>query len=68
MPDNAGLGRELYRTLPDAIYKVDLSSGRSTVVGIPAESTSVNNISVSSDESELFFTNDFGQLEVMQLK
>lgn len=68
MPDNAGLGRELYRMLPDAIYKVDLSSGRSTVVGIPAESTSVNNISVSSDESELFFTNDFGQLEVMQLK
>lgn len=68
MPDNAGLGRELYRTLPDGIYRVDLSSGRSTLIGIPEESTSVNNISVTNDESELFFTNDFGQLEVMQLK
>ncbi|MDG1949337.1 MAG: hypothetical protein P8J32_00765 [bacterium] len=68
MPDNAGLGRELYATLPDAIYKVNLSTGRSSIIGIPADATSVNNISVSSDESELFFTNDFGQLEVMQLK
>lgn len=68
MPENAGLGRELYRTLPDGVYKVDLSSGRSTLVGIPADSTSINNISVSNDESELYFTNDFGQLEIMQLK
>lgn len=68
MPENAGLGRELYKTLPDGIYKVDLSSGRSTLIGIPSESTSVNNISVSTDESELYFTNNYGQLEIMQLK
>ncbi|MBI2473315.1 hypothetical protein HYV70_02045 [Candidatus Uhrbacteria bacterium] len=68
LPPNAGLQRSLYQNQPDAIYKIDLTTGRSTLVAIPAESTSVNDIQVSEDESLLYFSNENGQLELMHLK
>ncbi len=68
LPPNAGLQRSLYQDQPDAIYKIDLTTGRSTLVAIPAESTSVNDIQVSEDDSLLYFSNENGQLELMHLK
>ncbi|NQV90197.1 PD40 domain-containing protein [Candidatus Uhrbacteria bacterium] len=68
LPKYAGLQRSLYEREPDAIYKINLSTGISTLVGIPEESTSMNNLQVSDDESLLYFSNDSGQLELMRLK
>ena len=68
LPPNAGLQRSLYQNQPDAIYKIDLTTGKSTLVAIPAESTSMNDLQVSEDESILYFSNDSGQLELMRLK
>jgi hypothetical protein len=68
LPTNAGLQRSLYEDEPDALYKIDLATGTSTLMAIPEEETSLNNLQVSSDESSLYFTNDSGQLELMRLK
>ena len=68
LPPNAGLQRSVYQNQSDALYKIDLTTGRSTLVAIPAESTSINHLQVSEDESLLYFSNDSGQLELMHLK
>jgi hypothetical protein len=68
LPPNAGLQRSVYKNEPDALYKINLTTGKSSLVAIPEESTSMNSLQVSSDESLLYFTNDFGQLELMHLK
>lgn len=68
LPSNAGLQPSVYADEPDAIYKINLTNGISTLIGIPAESTSMNHLQVSDDESLLYFSNDYGQLEVMRLK
>jgi hypothetical protein len=68
MPINAGLGRGIYKGLADALYRVDLSSGFSNLIAIPEQETAMNNITVSDDESLLYFTNTLGQLELMRLK
>lgn len=68
LPPNAGLQRSLYENEPDALYHLDLSSGKSTLVGIPEEETAMNDLQVSDDGSLLYFTNTAGQLELMRLK
>jgi len=69
LPDNAGLRRTLYKDLPDTIYRVDLNTGRTILVGSPASKTTMENLQVSLDQSNLFFTNAHtGQLESMRLK
>ncbi len=68
LPDNAGLGRHLYENEPDALYKLDLSSGRSTLVAIPEEDTAMNDLFLTDDQSVLYFSNTYGQIEMMRLK
>lgn len=68
LPPNAGLQRSVYDDEPDALYKLDLSAGTSTLVAIPAEETVMNSLQVSDDGSLLYFTNTSGQLELMRLK
>ncbi|MBI4592322.1 hypothetical protein HY733_02655 [Candidatus Uhrbacteria bacterium] len=68
LPPNAGLQRSLYQNEPDALYKLDLGNGTSTLVAIPEEETSMNNLQVSDDEASLYFTNTSGQLELLRLK
>ncbi|MFA4845055.1 MAG: hypothetical protein WC654_00650 [Patescibacteria group bacterium] len=68
LPANAGLQRALYLDEPDAIYTLDLTSGRASLVAIPEEETSMNNLWVSDDESLLYFTNSSGQLELLRLR
>ena len=68
LPPNAGLQRSLYDDEPDALYKLDLSAGTSTLVAIPAEGTTMNHLQVTDDSSLLYFTNTSGQLELMKLK
>jgi len=69
LPDNAGLQRTLYANLPDTLFKIDLSSGRSSVVAIPQTETTMSNLSVSTDGSVLYYTDTFsGQLKLIKLK
>lgn len=68
LPANAGLQRSLYENEPDALYKLNLSAGTSTLVAIPAEETSMNSLQISDDGSILYFINSSGQLELMRLK
>ncbi|TAL49836.1 hypothetical protein EPN81_04550 [Patescibacteria group bacterium] len=68
LPPNAGLQRSLYENEPDALYKLDLSAGTSTLIAIPAEETSMDNLQVTQDESLIYFTNISGQLELMRLE
>lgn len=68
LPVNAGLQRALYVDEPDALYKIDLTSGRASLIAIPEEETSMNDLWVSDDESMLYFTNTSGQLELLRLK
>jgi hypothetical protein len=67
LPINAGLKRSVYSDLDDVLYKIDLKSGRSSLLAIPAESTSMNNLIISDDEDKLYFTNTDGELELMYL-
>ncbi len=69
LPPNSGLGRSLFRQTQDYLYKVDVASGRSTLVAIPEEARPMENLSVASDESVLYYTNaDTGRLEMIRLK
>ena len=68
LPPNAGLQRSLYDNEPDALYKLDLLAGTSSLVAIPAQETSMNHLQVSNDGSNLYFSDTSGQLELMRLK
>ncbi|KKW32184.1 MAG: hypothetical protein UY77_C0033G0008 [Candidatus Uhrbacteria bacterium GW2011_GWA2_53_10] len=69
LPNNAGLGRSLFESTPDFLYKIDLVTGRAALVAIPEEARPMERLSVSADESVLYFTNfDSGNLEMIRLK
>lgn len=69
LPSNAGLQRSLYRNLPDTLYQADLSTGRTSLVAVPAADTTMERLQVSADGTEVFYTNaSTGQLERLKLK
>ncbi len=68
LPDNAGLQRSIYDNLPDVLYKIDFNTGHTSLLAIPDNETSMNSLSVSSDESKIYYTNDSGRLELIMLK
>ena len=67
LENNAGLQRDLYDT-DDAVYKIDIDSGRITLVGIPDSSTSMENLTVSADGSLLYYTDYRDRLQYMRLR
>ncbi len=69
LPPNAGLQPKAFGTFPDALYKVDVDSGQSTLIALPDGEKSMTNLFVTSDESKLYFTNaETGNLELLKLK
>ncbi len=69
LPENAGLQRGLYVDYPDSVYKLDTTSSRVTLVAVPSEDTTMENLSVSEDGATLYFTGrDDGTLRTMRLK
>ena len=69
LPDNAGLQPSLYENLPDVLYKVNPSNNSISVVAIPETDTTMKNLSVSNDESSLYYTDAAtGQLKLIKLK
>jgi Tol biopolymer transport system component len=51
----------------DELYRVNIQSGRTSLVAIPEEDTSINEPSVSPDGTRLFYRNVEGQLETIRL-
>ncbi|MFA6132272.1 MAG: hypothetical protein WC702_04420 [Patescibacteria group bacterium] len=66
---NAGMQRTLYKKNPDDLYKIDLSTGRSSLIARPAEDAAMENLQVTDDGSLLYFTNAIdGRLGYIKLK
>ncbi len=69
LPPNAGLQPALYDDLPDTLYQVDVTTGKSSLVAIPENGQTMSNLFVSKDQSKLYFTDaETGTLELIKLK
>lgn len=69
LPANAGLQRALYEDLPDSLYQLDLRTGRSSLLAIPATPTTMNNLSISANGSNVFYQNGLtGRAETIRLR
>jgi len=53
---------------PDYLYKFSVPSGNSQLIAIPTVSTVIKNISISDDESTLYYTDGRGKLNMIRLK
>ncbi len=67
LPDNAGLQPTIAENTYDYLYQVDLNSGVSQLLAIPESEQSINNLTISSDGSILYYTNQFGTLNLIKL-
>ena len=67
MPAGGGATPSLIRAT-DALYSIDLPSGRTTLEAQPATPTKMTNLSVSPDGADLFYTDSAGRLNLMRLK
>jgi hypothetical protein len=69
METGAGFQPNLFGSVPDSFYKIDLTTGLKSLVAVPYGSFTAKNISVSSDGRYLTFTNSqTGRLERVQLQ
>ncbi len=69
MPDGYGMQPELAKDIPDNVYRVDIKTGAKSLIGAPAEGSSMSNLQVSADGQNLFFTdNRTGLLREMRLR
>jgi len=69
METGAGFQPDLFSSVPDSFYKIDLTTGLKSLVAVPYGSFTAKNISVSSDGRYLTFTNSqTGRLERVQLQ
>ncbi|MEK7606873.1 MAG: hypothetical protein AAB444_01625 [Patescibacteria group bacterium] len=65
----AGLYRQVSDTTADDIYRVDITTGATSLIAIPAENYSVGQIMVTSGEEYLYFTDRAtGQLYKINLR
>lgn len=67
VPDGSGDDHRLVNS-PDSLYKIDLPSGKTTLVGFAAAETQMFNLSVSDDGGTLYFQDAGGRLLLMKLK
>lgn len=69
METGAGFQPDMFTSVPDSFYKIDLTTGLKSLVATPYGSFSAENVMVSSDGNYLTFTNNItGQLQRVQLK
>jgi len=69
LPEGAGLQPELANDIPDTVYKIDLDTGRKTVVGKPADASTVSEMSITADGKYLMYVNQAtGEISRMRLK
>lgn len=68
LPEGAGLQRDIADTIPDVIYRVDLRSGGTVLVGRPERDISIRTLVVAPDGSRLYFTGSDNALREMRLR
>ena len=69
LPAQAGLQRDIAFGIEDIIYKIDVESGRSSLVGSTDVNASMTRLRISSDGRILYFINEStGLLQSMHLK
>jgi hypothetical protein len=69
METGAGFQPELFSSIPDSFYKIDLTTGLRSLVAVPYGSFTAENVAVTSDGGYLTFTNSrTGRLERLQLQ
>lgn len=69
LPENAGLQPSLFGDIPDALYKIDVTTGTSSLIAIPDNEQTIKQLFVTKDESSLYYTNArTGKLEYLKLK
>lgn len=69
LPPNAGLQPAAFNDLSDSLYKIDIATGTSTLVAIPEGNKTMTNLTVTNDQSVLYYTNGkTNQLEYIKLK
>jgi hypothetical protein len=66
---NAGLQRVLVATEPDDLYRIDLGSGRASLVARPEDDAPMQNLFVTTDGSTLYYTHGLtGRLQSIRLE
>ena len=69
LPEGAGVFPQLAKQTSDNIYKVDLQTGTKQLISVPDNEYNIDNIIVSEDESNLYFTDSFAkQIHKIKLK
>lgn len=69
LPEGAGLLRDVAKTVPDTIYRVDIANGATTLVATPETPQTISQIIPSSDGKTLYIRNqDTGQLNAITLR
>lgn len=67
MVDGGGTSHSLVKS-PDSLYKIDLPSGRTSLIGFPAAETQMFNLTLTDDGDTLYFQDEFGRINLMQVK
>lgn len=68
LPDDAGLQPGLVKDEDDAVYRIDLEGGAVRLIGIPVETTAMENLAISDDGSLLYYTDEKDRLSFMRLR
>ena len=67
LPNNAGIQPSIAEDTYDYLYEIDINTGFSALLAIPEEQQQIENLSVSEDGSNIFFTDEFGVLQMIRL-
>lgn len=69
LDEGAGIFPELSKTTVDQLYRIDLATGAKKLIAIPNGNYTIKNISLSTDQKNLYFTdNNSGKLYNVKLK
>jgi hypothetical protein len=67
LPNNSGIQPTIAEDTYDYLYEIDINTGFSALLAIPEEQQQIENLSVSEDGSNIFFTDEFGVLQMIRL-
>lgn len=67
MPAGGGSSSALV-TANDNLYKIELPSGRASLIAVPAVATKMTNLQVSADGAELYYIDSRGRLNYLRLR
>jgi hypothetical protein len=69
LEDNSGLFPELAKTTIDRLYRIDLATGAKKMIAIPDGNYTIENISLTTDQKNLYFTDkNTGKLYKVKLR